>query len=132
MDLLACVCSCVLNSMLLVLSLSTAQKKLSFLEGSDEDSLSESEDEDNDQISGIMNFDEVEYPGNHGDIAEFQDFSDDAAGDFMDDDSGQSSISSTSELTASMSIESQILARSVQAKIKSIGKMVRYVSPSYP
>ncbi len=110
--------------------LSTAQKKLSFLDGSDEDSLSESEDEDNDLLSGIKNFDEVEYPENHGDVVDFSDFSVDAEGDFMDDGSGQPSISSSSELTASMSIESQILVRSVQAKIKSIGKMVRYLSLS--
>eukprot|EP01043_Picozoa_sp_COSAG02_P011356 COSAG02_NODE_417_length_22746_cov_9.074172_7_plen_122_part_00 len=106
--------------------LSTAQKKLSFLEGSDEESLSESEDENNDHLSGIMNFDEVVYPENHG--AEFPDVSDDAAGDFMDGGSGQHSMGSSSELTASMSVESQILIRSVQAKIKSIGKMVRYLS----
>ena len=109
-------------------SFSTAQKKLSFLEGSDEESLSESEEEDNDHLSGITDFDEVVYPENRGDGAEFPDFSDDAADDFMDDGSGQHSMGSNSELSTSMSIESQILVQSLQAKIKSIGKMVRYLS----
>jgi hypothetical protein len=68
------------------------------------------------------------YPENRGDGAEFPDFSDDAADDFMDDGSGQHSMGSNSELSTSMSIESQILVQSLQAKIKSIGKMVRYLS----
>ena len=97
------------------------QKKLSFLEGSDEESLSESEEEDSEHISGVVNFDEVIYPDSHDDSVGFPDFSDDEeeGGDFMDDAPNRHSTGT------SMSIESQILVRSIQAKIKSVGKMRR-------
>ena len=97
------------------------QKKLSFLEGSDEESLSESEEEDSEHISGIVNFDEVIYPDSHDERVAFPDFSDDEeeGGDFMDDAPNRHSTGT------SMSVESQILVRSIQAKIKSVGKMRR-------
>lgn len=96
---------------------------MSFLEGSDEDSLSESEDEDTSHISGIVDFDEIVYP----DCKDDDDVMDHES-DFMDDNTNRQSMAD--DCTTSLSIESQIIIRSVHAKIKSVGKMVRFhVSP---
>jgi|EP01046_Picozoa_sp_COSAG06_P004697 hypothetical protein len=110
--------SCAANS-LVFLSLccccfvTTAQQKLSFLEGSDEDSLSESEDEDDGLLSGINDFDEMDDAGDSGEE------------DYLGGFNQQQSMSSARDSTGSLSADSAAVVRSLHAKIKTAGKTVR-------
>ena len=91
----------------------TAQQKLSFLEGSDEDSLSESEDEDDGLLSGINDFDEMDDAGDSGEE------------DYLGGFNQQQSMSSARDSTGSLSADSAAVVRSLHAKIKTAGKTVR-------
>ena len=75
-----------------------------------------------------MNFDEVVKPAREDNTTDFASHSGDT--DDLIDDEHQEFLSGPYEGTTSQSIESQILIRSVQAKIKAVGKMVRCLSLS--